>query len=757
MTTGNQNTNNASPDQYAVKPYEPREIPLSPYLREIEYEEQEDFHLRDYIGVIVKRRWIIVSFLVAAVMLTAVFTAFMIPQYKSTVVIKIEKQAPAVLPGKEVLPVTDPNYVETQLEIIKSRSLAERVITKLALDKRGDFIPAESFFFAWLKKIKNSLKAGLDFLLRSGTWGKADMKNRAPHENIPDYLSNFLTDNIDIVPVKNSQLLKISFLSHDPELSMAVANTLADEYINYDLDSRVDASKEGKEFLAKQIDNARMKVETSEEKLNQYASQNEIIFLDNDKQSVLSKKLSEISSALGLETTERVRKEALYRQLRESGTNNPVILNDGLIQSLKKEHATLEAEYFNLSKTFTPDYPKMQNLKSQIDSLRDRIEREKRNIIKSVESDYHAAIKKENYLQSAVEGQKKQVLDFQERAVQYQTLKREVEVNKEMHNSLLQRYNEVGLAALNKSTNIQIVDRALFPKWPSKPDKVKNILLSLIFGLAGGIGLAFLLDYFDNSITDTSVIEKRLRLPSLGIVPFQPKLNLSSRPQIVSSEFTNPIAEAFRSISTFIKLSSSTNPPRTILVTSPGEKEGKTTVCINVASALAESLGRGLIIDADMRRPKLHFSFGVDNRMGLSTCLSGAVELEGSETKLIKTTSIKGLNVITSGPIPPNPSKLLHSARMRELLEALYEIYDFIIIDAPPLMGMPDSILLSSMVEGTILVVKAGETPRDAITAAKQIFSNVNGNLLGVVLNGLKRNDLKYGSYSHYFSSYFKT
>ncbi len=762
-----ENTKREIPAHYAVKPYEPADMPPSPFVRYSSYEQQDDYHLRDYLSVILKRKWIVLSFFIAVVITTAIVTYSMVPLYKSTVVIKIDKQGPNVLSFKGMTNLDADTY-ETQREILKSRTLAERVIRKLELDRNRDFLPVENRLSAMLSAVTDPVVKGFAYLMPAGpspdagTGGKnggnsAGDAQKPPHkEEIPVYLSNSLTGRLEVVPVKNSQLMKISFMSHKPEISLSVANAVADEYIGYDLDSRVDAGREAKEFLEKQIESAKTKVESSEKLLNEYASKNEIIYIDSDKQSVLMRKLSEISSSLNGETAERMRKEALYRQIMESGSNNPAIINNGLLQGLKSQYATLEAEYLNLTKTFTPDYPKMQNMKRQLDAIRHNIEKEEAVLTRSIESDYKASLKKEAYLQAALEGQKKKVLDFQERAVQYQSLKREVEVNKELHNNLLQRLNEVGVAALSKSTNIQIVDRALFPKRPDKPNKTQNFLLSVIFGLFGGVGLAFLVDYFDNSVKDTEEIERRMHLTSLGMIPYQPQLNAERRPQVISSEFTNPVAEAFRSIGTFIMLSSSTTPPRKILVTSPGAGEGKTTICLNIASALSETLGKGIIIDADMRRPKLHHSFNVDNKAGLSTCLSGNTAFEDMHNGLIKPTSLKELSILTSGPVPPNPSKLLHSTRMKDLLDALSEIYNFVIIDAPPIMGMPDSILLSSFVDGTILVVKAGQTQRNAITTAKQIFDNVNGNLLGVVLNGVKKDDLKYGSYSNYYSSYFK-
>ncbi len=759
-----QNGNGARGRRYEVKPYAPQNFPPPQYSPHADPPEQEDVHLRDYIGVIVKRKWIVLSFFASVLVITAIFTAMMIPIFKSTVVIKIDKQMPDVIPYRSLTPDLDSEHVETQREILKSRNLAERVIQRLALDKKPGFMPVESRLSAAISALTHPIKSAAmsvaSFVSRDGERKRSvpqAQRNDSSLEPIPAYLSKALTARLDIAPLKNSELLQISFSSNDPQISMMVANAVADEYISYDLDSRVDAGRQAKEFLERQIDIAKQKVEDSEERLNRYASKNEIIFIDNDKKSVMGTKLAEISSALSGETTERIQKEALYRQIKESGTNNPVILNNVLIQGLQSQYATLEAEYSNLLRTFTPDYPKMKNLKSQLDAIRESIALEKSNLVKSVESDYRASLKKEAYLKAALEAQKTKVLDFQERAVQYQTLQREVDVNKELHNSLLKKMNEVGVAALSKSTNIQIVDRAIYSKQPDRPNKLMNFLMAVIFGLGGGISLAFLVEYFDNTVKDTGEIENRLRMPSLGMIPYQQQLNAVTRPKVISSDISNPIAEAFRSISTFIVLSSATKAPKTILVTSPGEKEGKTTVCINIASALAESLGKGIIIDADMRKPKLHNSFEVDNKAGLSTCISGLSAFAGiNDDKLIKPTSVNGLSILTSGPPPLNPSQLLHSRKMKDLLDALYEIYNFVIIDAPPLMGMPDSVLLSSMVDGTILVVKAGETPRSAVTAAKQIFGSVNVNLLGVVLNGVKTNDLKYGSYSHYFSSYFK-
>jgi succinoglycan biosynthesis transport protein ExoP len=742
-----------SGNHYGLQPYAQTGVP-STY---VSYQEpQEDTHLRDYFAVIMKRKWVVVSFLMSVVVITMVVTFMTTPLYKSTVVIRItQDQGGDPLKSPQSVQPDEPDYYQTQYEILKSDALAEKVIRRLDLAKNRDFMTVDNVLFQTIGEAIDFPRKGIAALSSWIDPGDHAGNVHRPSGEMPLYLINLFLSRLEVVPVKNSQLVQVSFSSASPGLSVNAAKAIAEAYIGYNLESRVDSSKEAKEFLRNQIELTKTKLEDAEKKLNDFASKNGIIYLDSDKKSVLVQKLSEITTALSTMTTERMQKEALYRQIKESGDDNPVILDNSLIQQLKKNYATLESEYSNKLRTFTPDYPSMKNLKSQMDSIRDRIDKEKAAIEASIASDYKTALKKEAYLKGAFESQQRKVLDFQDKAAEYQTLKREADVNKELHNSLLQKFNEVGIAAMSQATNIQILDYPRFPNRPATPQKSLNFMLSVVFGLMGGVGLAFLIEYFDNTIKDTHDIEKRTMLPSLGMVPFHSELGQQEMPKLVYSSLTRSVSEAFRSIGTFILLSSTGKPPKTILVTSPGEKEGKTTVCINVALALSESLGNGILIDADMRKPKLHHAFNLENRTGLSSYLSGNMDFTAMNGNLIRQTSEKGLSVITSGPVPPNPSKLLHSSKMKELLDNLYETYSFVIIDAAPIIGIPDSVLLSKMVDGTILVVRAGETPTNALSSTTQIFRDVNTNLLGVVLNAVRKKDLKYGYYSSYFSSYF--
>ncbi len=742
---------------FPLKPYEGEQLP-SPHLKYEDFEPEEETHLRDYLNIILRRKWVIIIFFVSIVLTVTISSFVMRPLYKATAVIKIDKENPNVLSFKDVEIVTpDEDYYETQYKILKSRNLARRVIEKLDLYNDPYFNPdsrpsAASMIFGSVKAALSSVFSTFGFPAGGGA---EKPKEKKPDEDALNYFVDKFLGMSEIVPVHKSQLVQISFVSPNPALSQKAANAIAQNYIGFNIESRFDASQQASQFLEKQIDVLKAKLEDSEQKLNDYSTKNEMLFVDSgqDKQNIMSQSLSEISTALNTATTNRLQAEALYKQIRQSGKDNTVIVNNPLIQDLKKEYATVESEYFNNLKIYKPEFPKMKRLKAQMDAIKARIDHENRNIMLSVKSDYMASVRKEKYLASEFNTYKDRMLDFQKRGIQYQILKRDADANREVYNGLLQRLKQVSISSTQTATNIQVLDSAEYPNVPFKPNKAQNILLSVLFGLVGGVGLAFFLEYFDNTIKNTQEIENRLRLPTLGMIPHQKLTDPVKRPMIAHSKNRGPVAEAFRSIGTFIMLSSAQKPPKTILVTSPGEKEGKTTICINTAMAFSESLGNGLIIDADLRQPKLHHTFEVDNSIGLTTYLSGNMELEEG---IVKKTAFNGLDIITSGPISPNPSELVVSRRMKDLLDSMSQTYEFIIIDSAPVMGMPDSIYLSSIVDGSVIVIKAGETSRHALMETKKIFKSINAKILGVILNGIRENDLKYNYYSNYYSSYFK-
>ncbi len=725
----------------------PRDYPVAPPMP---YQIAEDEpHLRDYIQVILKRRWTVLTFFLAVVVTVTIGTFMTRPMYEASVIIRIDRENPNVLTFKDIYNIERPqeDYYETQYKILKSRNLAKRVIKSLRLDTNPEFSPQPSIF-----NISSLLSPS------SSTNSTARPKQE---DGVSSALIDAFLDRTEVSPIQKSQLVRVSFSTHNPELSAKVANAIAQSYIDFNIESKFAATQQARSWLEKQLDDMKAKVESSEEKLNEYAAKNEIIFFNeknspnsNNKQDIVTQRLADLSAALTQATSDRIAKEAIYKEIAKGDPqSSSIVLNNSLILSLKKEYGDAETEYQKLSKIFKPDYPKMVRLKEQINQLKARIDRESKRIVASIKADYDAAVKKESYLRSALDRQKQEALALNQRIVQYQILKREVDTNTELYNGLLQRLKEAGLSATLTASNVQVLDRAEVPKTPYKPKKAMNILLSIVVGLMGGIGLAFFAEYLDNTVKTTDDIERKVNLPALGLVPHYDDLGAGASKELVAySDNKGAIAEAYRSIGTFILFSSAGRPPKVMLVTSPRQGEGKTTTAVNTAMSIVKSGSKGVLIDADMRKSRLHKIFGLNNSVGLSSFLSGNAEFGDG---LIKPTAIQKLDVIPSGPLPPNPSELLGSLRMKELIDALFALYNFVIFDSPPVLGLSDSVILSTLADGVIMVVKAGETPKDAIAQARKTLNGVNARILGVVLNDISHKDLRYGSYSYYHSYYY--
>lgn len=731
----------------------PRQYPLtSPQPSYYPRDAEEEVHLRDYLNVILRRKWILITFLVAVVTTVTIATFLMKPLYKSTVTIKIEKENPNILAFKDIVSLEriEDDYYQTQYKMLKSRNLAKRVIRTLSLNTNPEFVPD---------------------LQKKGS--KADntlLKQDKPLED--DGISSGLIDSFigrtDVSPLQKTRLVNVSFTSHDPELSAKVANTIGESFIGLNIESKFEATYQARIWLEKQLEIMKAKVEQAEEKVNEYAAKMGIIFLqkdtsgegkETDSENIITKKLSELSTELTAATSERISKEALSSEISLGDPeSSSVVMNNTMIASLKKDYAALDSEYNEQLKTYKPDYPKMVRLKEHINQIKKKIEQEAKRVILSVKKDYGIAVKRENNLKSAFEAQKKEALDLNQRSIQYQILKREADTNKELYNGLLQRLKETGVSASLTASNIQVLDRAEVPKTPFKPRKTMNIMLSIIVGLLGSIGLAFFTEYLDNTIKTPEDIEKKVHLPPLGLVPQYTNNTgndneaLQKVEYITHSDGRSPISEAYRSIRTFLLLSTGGKPPRVMVVTSPAREEGKTTTAINTAISLTKSDVKVLIIDADMRKPRLHRVFDLDNTIGLSAFLSGNVEFGDG---LIKESDIQNLDIITSGPIPPNPAELLSSYRFTELINSLYPLYNFIIIDTPPVMGISDPLIVGSQADGVIMVVKSGKTPKEAAQETRRMLEGVNAKILGVVLNSVSQADMRYSYYYNYYRYYY--
>ena len=717
------------------------------------FQEEKEVNLRDYWKVVRKRRWTILAFFLIVVITTAIATFTMKPIYRSTVTVQINKENPQIVDFKEIFAVNtiDMDYYQTQYKILESRSLAKRVINSLKLSEHPEFLPKpETPFQKWKSNILSSI---------SGLF-TSSIQNKDPTENEREttFINQFLK-KLKIEPIRNSRLVKIHFDSNYPELSTKVSNTLAASYIQQSLEARFIATQQAKEWLTDQLDDLKAKVERADEALQTFGSKHDIISLE-EKENVTMQRLTELNEALTKAESERMAKEALYRQTKKLNFDSlPSILENKLIMDLKQTYIQLEGQYMKLSETFKPEYPEMVRLKQQIKTIEKRLDSEINKIITGIKNDYESSLRKESLLRRAFEQQKSRVLEMKEKAIQYNILKREADTNKELYKGLLQRMKEAGVSAGIMASNIQIVDQAELPTKPYKPNKRLNLLLAAVVGLFLGVGLAFFFEYLDNTVKTPEDIEQLIRLPSFGMVP-----EISSeRRKRIESGTSYPVelvthghpksilSEAYRNIRTSILLSFSERPPKRIVISSPNPAEGKTTTVINTGIALSQTGAQVIVIDSDMRKPRIHKIFNEDNGVGLSNFLSGHTELES----IIKKTEIPNLYYIPSGPIPPNPSELIGSKLFKSMMESLGERFAHIVLDSPPVLGFADALILSASVDGIILCVLGGKTPRETLQRAKEVLHQVNAKILGVVINRIDIHRSDYGYYYYRYHHYY--
>ncbi len=726
------------------------QLPPSGYYQPPPQEERE-VNLRDYWKVIRKRQWTIIAFFLIVVVTTAVGTFTMRPIYRGTTTIQINKENPQIVDFKEIFAVNtmDRDYYQTQYKLLESRNLVRRVIDLLKLSEHPEFRhQPQTPFQKWKSNTMN-------FFSRLFTSTDTD----SSENDKETLLINGFLRKVKIEPIRNTRLVKIHFDSHYPELSGRVPNTLAKEYIQQNLETRFIATEQAKEWLTKQLEVLKAKVERADEILRAFASKHDIVSLE-EKGNITMQRLSELNEALTKAESDRIAKEALYKQTRNRNYDSlPPILENTLIQELKQAYIQLDAEYMRRSETFKPEYPEMVRLKNQMETFLKRLDAEMGRIIAGIKNDYESSLRRESLLRESFRRQKAKAMEMKQKAIQYNILKREADTNRDLYNALLQRMKEAGVSAGITASNIQIVDGAELPTKPFKPNKRLNLLLATVVGLFLGLGLAFFFEYLDNTIKTPEDVEQLIQLPSFGMIPEisyerRRRLDEGTVYPVELVTFGHPksmLSEAYRNVRTSILLSFSEKPPKRIAISSPNPAEGKTTTVINTAIALSQTGARVLIIDSDMRKPRVHAVFGEENGVGLSNFLSGNAELRS----VIKKANIPNLYYIPSGPIPPNPSELLGSSLFKTTMQFLGEKFDHIILDSPPVLGFADSIILSASVDGTLLVVSGGKTPRETLQRAKDVLDQVNAKILGVVINQVDIGRSDYGYYYYRYHYYY--
>ncbi|GMU43064.1 MAG: polysaccharide biosynthesis tyrosine autokinase [Xanthomonadales bacterium PRO6] len=715
------------PRTQQLAPLDPRMQALSTLVRGADAAaEESDFDLLKYWHVIVKRKWTVLSMFVIVLLTGIMMTMLQTPMYRATATIQIERDniRTVTVPGVQPLDSgLDYEFYETQFELLRSRSMAEKVAAGLDPDDP---------VFAVM-----SAPSPLGKLIQMVLGFDGDAEAKADPEAKRRQLVWLVRGGLGVEPVKASRLVRIHFDSPDAALSAKIANTIAERFIESNMDRRVDNNAYARKFLEDRLEQVKLKLQDSEKALAEYAQREQIIKLEG-RETLMSGDLAALNSALTLARQERIEAEARMRQ--GSGVaaySHPLMLENAGIQALRATRGKLEAEYQEKLLIYKPGYPLMVQLKSQIEQIDKQLEAEVKLIKAGLQAAFQAAVDKEQMLQQQADATAKNVLEMQGRTTNLTLLEREVETNRQLYDALLQRYKEIGITANVDANNVSIVDTALTPGGPYSPDVMRSVMLAAVSGLVIGVLLAFLFEYLDDTLKRPDEIEKLLGIGVLGVIP---KLDGIS-PEDASLDQRSAFSEAYRSVRTSLQFSTEAGVPRCLLVTSASAGEGKTTTALTLARNLAQLGRRVLLIDGDLRNPSLHRVLGSDNSIGLSNFLAGGIKPAAA----IKPTKTLRLTFIPSGPLPPNPAELLAGPKMVTLLSLAAEKFDQVIIDGPPIMGLADSPILANLSAGTLLVVESGST---RVATAKEALKRLIGaraHVVGALITKFDARNAGYG------------
>jgi polysaccharide biosynthesis transport protein len=709
------------------------------------------------LRVLIKRKWVVVICLVTIFSVVAIASLKMTPVYEAGGTIEINKpDATLNFQNSATFSVDyfDPTELETELKILQSDLLATQVIRELNLDRRpeiGGPAPAPSAELSPDPLQSDPVRASA--------------------------MVGSFKSNLKVSLSPNTRIIEVHYRSPDPQMAATVVNTLMQTYVENNFKARFESTMQASDWLQKQLVDLQMKVETSQEKLVRYQKEHEILGTD-EKQNIIMEKLDELNKALTNAESERMDKEALYR-LIQSGDPDAIASSAGglqggatnsqsdsqLLGTLRAKQAELKIQAAELNTQFGPAYPKLTQLNNQLKEIDSEIQAEMKKIASMIRGEYTTALQRESMLRDALEKQKQEANKLNESAIQYTLLKRDVDTNRQLYEGLLQKMKEAGVSAGLKSNNFRIVDSARPPQAPIEPNIPRNLMFAIVLGLASGIGLAFLLEGLDNTVRTTEQAQIISGLPSLGMIPLGSKsaregpnpkrlVIAASKEAVELVTQVRPqsqMAESYRALRTSLLLSSLGAPPKVVMVTSALPQEGKTTTSINTAVVLAQKGVRVLLIDADMRRPSIHKTLGMGPHSGLSNVLTGSIPLEQAITS---TTVLPNLFVLPAGTPPPNPAELLASSNMRDVLGKLREQYDHIVIDTPPSLSVTDAVVLSPRADAVLLVIRSGQTTKQALRRSRDVLTQVNARVVGVLLNAVDLSSPDYYYYYEYQGKY---
>jgi capsular exopolysaccharide synthesis family protein len=749
-----------------------------------------EVHLRDYWRTIRKRLWLIAGLALIVSSIAAIRQANLPDVYQARARVQVDAEtfSPALGASRGgsvyVDSYMDPEYFNTQLQILTSPTLLRCVAKTLDLEHNRNFLspPVANQstwrsllrMFGFDRSVKETQPQSQVPVIAGTNDGPTSVSNNtddaAEVERLAPYVDS-LQGILDVEQIKKTRLIDIRSSHTDPKVAAKVVNATADAFALWNLEVKTKTNSIAGTYLQKRIAELQSQIRNGEEQLVNYAQSHEILSLDPNQNTVVER-LAGLNKQLLEAENDRSLAEAGYRATLNPGAAEATAeVSDKQIADLKSRHSDLKQKRAQLLLTDTDESPEVKDVNEQIALLEKQLT-ETRNTAKTVvttnlETNYRKALDREKTLRESFDKQRSETVTQNQAAINYNILKQEIVTNKGLLDGLMQRSKENDVLMAGTPNNIHVVDYASEPKGPIGPRRLQGVMIALFLALGIGVGLALFLEYLDDTVKSASDVERVLRLPALAVIPIagwtttqrllpMPRLlrrnngNGSGRELLINSDGPSVQAEAYKHLRTSVLLSIAGRAPRTLVVTSSLPAEGKTTTVVNIATVLAQTGARVLVIDADMRRPRLHQIFGMENGEGLSTALSSEMTLN-EVLSMVNQYKDTNIYLLSSGAIPPNPAELLGSEQMRNLLEGASGSFKYIIIDSPPVTSFTDGVLISSLVDGVLLVVHGGKTSRQVVKRTRQMLQEIGARIIGVVLNQI---DLRSQEYYYYHQDY---
>ena len=762
---------------------------------------ESEVNLLDYWRAVRKRLWMVIGVTALITMLASIYVARKPDVYEASSRVQVDLENNPMYAGKTTpyiySPVNDPAYFNTQLQILTSPGLLRRVVKTLDLEHNQGFLRPQSAqpHSTWKTIMqmwgvrgpdrKDESKQPKELPLTASMAPATSSEDLAEAKRLAPYVGA-LQGGLKVEPVRESRgglyketrLIDISYQHGDPATAARITNAVADTFVRANLEKKNETNTSTSEFLSRRVAELQTQIRTDEEKLVSYAKSNQILSLDASQNTVVER-LAGLNKQLLEAENDRKMAEAEYNAAKAPGAAGALAEANGKdIADTESKLSDLKQKRAQLAVDATDEAPEIKEIDHQIAELQKHLtETRARNtstLLTNLETRYRQTLAREEALRKSFNQQKSETVTQNEAAINYRILQQEIETNKGLLDSLLQRSKENDVVLAGRPNNISIVDYAITPDYPVGPARMRSVMLAFVLALALGVGLALFLEYLDDTIHSTDDVEKFLRLPALAVIPamggvsgrrlFSSATALQKRngsnggnPELLLKvNGRSALAESYRQLRTSVLLSTAGRAPKTLLITSSLPGEGKTTTAVNTAISLAQTGASVLIIDADMRRPRLRSIFDLPEREGLSSILSSEMKSQDMLNAIAKDPTT-GLHVLTSGPIPPNPAELLGSDQMRKLLGVLSVPFTHIVIDSPPVSSFTDGVLIASMVDGVLLVVHGGKSSRGVVRRSRQLLLDVGAKLLGVVLNNvsIRSHDYYYYYQRYYHQSYY--